>query len=198
MKILVFDFETNGLLDKIDIQPIHFCSIIIDTTKNTKRIQETFIKYNKPLDLKIIESTGITDKKLKEEGIDYDLFLKGLNKIFDIKYDYIVGHNIINFDIPLAEKILNRKIDKNIIFDTAGQFKSELLAFDNKFNQSFYKFHSYILNIKRKGLFFNLEKAIKYYNIEEKTGNLHSAYTDVLYTVDIFFKQLEKINNGNN
>lgn len=185
---LVFDFETTGLLHDPTIRPIEFFGI--NATPNGEQFEGHWL-INCPFKLnpKITEITGITDEELERDGIDLEVFLKRLDKIFSKHYDYVVGHNIINFDIPLAEKLLNRTLRKDNIFDTAGAFKATLLNHTKNYG-SYYDFHKRALDTPRKGLFFNLKLAIKHYEIPELPGSLHRADTDVRYTFEVFKKQL--------
>jgi DNA polymerase III epsilon subunit-like protein len=185
--ILVFDFETTGLLHDPTIRPIEFFGLNI----NHDNVYEGHWLINCPFKLnpKIIKITGITDEELESDGIDLEIFLKKLDKVFSQNYDYIVGHNIIKFDIPLAEKLLNRTIRKDNIFDTAGAFKAKLLGYTNRYNNH-YDYHLEALNTMRKGLFFNLKLAVEHYEIAPITGSLHRASTDVKYTYEVFKKQI--------
>lgn len=185
---LVFDFETTGLLHDPTIRPIEFFGI--NTIPDGTSFEGHYlINCPFPLNPKIIEITGITDEELARDGIDLEVFLKKLDKIFSKNYDYVVGHNIINFDIPLAEKLLNRTLKKDNIFDTAGAFKAKLLGNTKRYGSN-YDFHKQALNTPRKGLFFNLKLAIEHYEIPTIPGSLHRASTDVRYTYEVFKKQI--------
>lgn len=186
--ILVFDFETTGLLTDPTIRPIEFFGLQVNKTLGETFEGHWLINCPFPLSPKIVEITGITDKELIENGIDLEKFLKKLDKVFSFHYDLIIGHNIIKFDIPLVEKLLNKTLKKDNIFDTAGAFKAHLIG-KTQTHSDTYAFHLDVLNTPRKGVYFNLKEAIKYYEIPEREGGLHRASTDVKYTYDVFKKQ---------
>ena len=85
---LVFDLETNGLLN--DVTRIH-CIAIYDST--TDEIET----YN--------------DEKNNKYSIT-----EGLNKL--LVADTIVGHNIIGFDIPCISKLYNFFTPRSCVVDT--------------------------------------------------------------------------------
>ena len=193
MTIIIFDFETNGLLNDKNFQPIEFCAIIVKDNIIIKEIQH-YIKCPFPLSDKIKELTKITDEQLETKGIDIDVLKIILVNLFIHEdYDLIVSHNGINFDIPIIENLINVSLEKSKQYDTAGEFKSKLLNLNIFENQTFYNFHKYVLSLKRKGIYFNLLKAIEYYEINLNNESLHNAKTDVYYTFEVFKKQINNI-----
>jgi DNA polymerase III alpha subunit (gram-positive type) len=194
MRTIIFDFETNGLLSKPDCQPVEFSCLVIkgDIIKE----QDVLIKCAGTIDEKAIETHGITKEMLDKDGIEYEIFLKGLDQILFHKENFrIVGHNIINFDIPLAEKILNKQINKNLIFDTAAYFKNELMGYEASFSNN-YKYQKEVLEQRIKGLYFNLKAATLHYKTELVEGNAHRAMNDVKNTYNVYKKQYDKYTNS--
>lgn len=189
MRTIIFDFETNGLLNKPDCQPVEFSCLVIKG--ETIKEQDVLIKCLGTMDEKAEQTHGLSKEVLEEKGIDFNLFLEGLDKIlFNKEVSKIVGHNIINFDIPLAERLLNKTINKDLIFDTAAYFKGELL---NKRFFSSYQHQKDILDTWARDIYFNLGAAIKHYNINTIEGNLHRAMTDVKYSYEVYKEQIKKL-----
>ncbi len=163
MRTIIFDFETNGLLHKPDFQPVEFSCLVING--DIIREQDVLIKCAGTIDDKAFEAHKLSKEYLEEHGIEYETFLKGLDQIiFHKEVGRIIGHNIIGFDIPAVEKILNKEVNKDLIFDTAAHFKAELLGIDRK---ATYWNHKYVLSLMRKGVYFNLGKAIEHYQIPQ-------------------------------
>lgn len=188
MRTVIFDIESNGLLHKEDFQPVEFSCLVVkgDIIKE----QDVLIKCAGTIDDKAFEAHKLSKEYLNENGIEYETFLKGLDQIlFHKEVTRIVGHNIIGFDIPAVEKILNKEVNKDLIFDTAAHFKAELLGLTVKSN---YYNHKYVLGLMRKGVYFNLSKAIEHYKIPPIKGELHRALTDTKYSYEIYKKQIDK------
>lgn len=78
-----------------------------------------------------IETDGLLDEVTKIHCLSYRIFdgkkevasnsITDYNKIIDFvnKQETLVGHNIIKYDVPVLEKILNMKVSSNVI-DTLG------------------------------------------------------------------------------
>lgn len=183
-RTLIFDFETNGLLHIPNFQPIEFAALVVDDEKI--REQHTLIKCPTPLPQEIVEKIGITDDMLIH-GMDYPVFRQKLGQLFTYSNNCLfIGHNIINFDIPVVERILGLTINKNLVYDTAAIFKAKLLNLPiPKTYEEQYK----VLKTQRKGIYFNLKAATEHYEIEKQEGDFHRALTDVYYTYEIYKKQ---------
>lgn len=189
MRTIIFDFETNGLLNKSDCQPVEFSCLVI--SGDIIKEQDVLIKCIGTMDEKAEQTHGLSKEILDKDGVDYNFFLEGLDKIlFHKNVGRIIGHNIINFDIPLAERLLNKVINKDLIFDTAAYFKGDLLG--RKFFNN-YRHQKDILDTWAKGVYYNLGEAIKYYNIKPIEGSLHRAMTDVKYSYEVYKEQIKRL-----
>lgn len=91
MIFIVFDIEADGLLE--DATKIHCFSYKAFSIKD--------------LEIKLLEKKTLT----KYNDIKDFLLVKN--------HCYLVGHNIIRYDIPMLEKFLNIKIENNLV-DTLG------------------------------------------------------------------------------
>jgi len=114
-EIVFFDLETSGLNpEKDDIIEIGAVKV-----KNGVVIDEfqRLIRYDKPLPPKIVELTNITDRLLKEEGVER---LGALREFVDfIGNSKLIGHNIIGFDLPVLRHSLKRYL--NLTIDNAAE-----------------------------------------------------------------------------
>ncbi len=109
-EIVFFDLETTGFNpDEDDIIEIGAVKV-----KNGVIIDEfqRLIRYEKPLKANIVNITNITDTLLKEKGVErLQAFKDFLDFIGNRK---LIGHNIINFDIPMLEHSLKRYLNMTI------------------------------------------------------------------------------------
>jgi DNA polymerase III alpha subunit (gram-positive type) len=102
---VIIDIETTGF------NPFHDEIIEIAAVDSLGESFQTLIKIGKPLPTKIKEITKITDEMLlegvstKKALIDLNDFL---NRKSEIETKYILGHNLLNFDLPF----LNAKYKK--------------------------------------------------------------------------------------
>ena len=92
--VIVFDLETNGLLN--DATRIHCISLYSSETKKIDSFNDERYADN-PKDLPMAGHYSITTALSWLEGADY-----------------LVGHNIINFDIPVIKKFYNWHPSKSI------------------------------------------------------------------------------------
>ena len=101
MQYIIFDLEADALLD--GITKIHCLSYSIYDDKEKKE-SKTLTNYK---DIK--EFFDIVSYYINGE-----LYEKEREKL------YFIGHNIIGYDIPAVEKILNIKINQDKLLDTLG------------------------------------------------------------------------------
>ena len=96
--VIVFDLETNGLLN--DATRIHCISLYSNETNQIESFNDE--KYtNNPKDLPMAGNYSITTALGWLEVADY-----------------IIGHNIINFDIPIIKKFYSWFNPRGTIIDT--------------------------------------------------------------------------------
>ena len=96
--VIVFDLETNGLLN--DATRIHCISLYSNETNQIESFNDE--KYtDNPKDLPMAGNYSITTALSFLEGADY-----------------IIGHNIINFDIPIIKKFYHWFNPRGTIIDT--------------------------------------------------------------------------------
>lgn len=202
-KIIVYDFETTGLLDKADVQPIELAAYVIDVD-GSKKIIHQYIKcpysiedlYINPKQT-ISTLTGITDE-MCNNGYELDYVIKGFEDILresQATLHCIVGHNILNYDNILYGMMQNRlggehMIDESRCFDTGGQFKGELLGWKKFDNLKHHQYQRRCLDAKSR-VKWNLTAAGQHYGIAS-SGIAHSAIGDIENNLQVFIKQLKK------
>ena len=113
MILVFFDIETTGL------NPEYNKLIEIGCIKvNNGQIMETFSRIIDPkesLPEEIKRLTGLTEEDILNYGIEED---RAIKEFFDFIEDHpLIGHNILNFDIPFIEIRGNIKL-KNRLSDT--------------------------------------------------------------------------------
>lgn len=213
MKLLIFDTETTGLINRkykptcnnLHLQPhiVQLSYLIIDdNTLQVIKVVDSIIKMpenvNIPPDSAKIH--GITNAKSKEEGICIKEVITNL--LIDIeKVDMVVCHNA-EFDILMLKIEIIRML-KNVlnVFEKVG-------AYDLELSTSIENLLDDVINIK--SIFCTMQETIdlcaiqrensrgsyfKYPTLSElhekmftvKPKNLHNSMNDILITTRCFF-----------
>lgn len=195
-QIVIYDFETNGLYDKGN-HPIEAYMTIVSPNGGISNYN-SYIKSNKKLSEKITKLTGITDEILKEKGRDITDVSKEMGRLIIGQGDLntlLVGHNSILFDNLFLRDMLTKvgypMVMNSDCFDTAGHFKAELMGWEKWDNLTYAEYHRRALETRRRGVYFNLGEACKYYSVA-RTAEFHRADADVYYTMQVFLKQLSR------
>lgn len=115
---LFLDFETTDLsIEKAEIVEIGF----LKTTKNLKIISSGsfLVKTDKAIDERIAKDILKFDNDfVQNHGFEKDYAIAKLGDMI-LKCKYIIAHNGLGFDIPMAKKYLGNEIFKDkIIVDT--------------------------------------------------------------------------------
>lgn len=142
-RYIVFDLETTGLYAQYE-DIIEFGAVVYEGNRVVEH-KQFFIKPNVPINVRVEELTGISQKDV-DNAVDQ---LTGLKQILDfIKDDVLVAHNGINFDYSF----INTKLEqyglaplKNCIIDTMvisralnPEYKSNTLEYICKKNHIMY------------------------------------------------------------
>lgn len=188
-ELLIYDLETNGFFEgnpnplPIEIAAIHINpdGVVAINELISEDLSDTPILITD----KITEITGITNEQLSSDG-------KPLRQVLaqfapTMNADLIIGHNIVRFDNLFIKNLLNIDLF-NKTFDTAGEFKSRKIGWNKFAKASFADFHSKVLDVRRRGLKYNLDIACEECNIPIRP-NRHRAITDVIMTADLFLFQ---------
>ena len=194
-KFLFLDFETFNLnLNNEFNLPWQVATLYLETKSNgngkliTDELcrHDLYIKWD--TDLKIGEGarriTGYSETKFKSRCIPQE---EAFEKIYNLceECDYIVGHNVLGFDIYLLRDWyrVHGKEYKHLPFkviDTLAFARS--IAIDYSFansGSSLFEFQMKMLNVRKKGLKTSLGALGKSYSIDHDYEKLHDALVDL-------------------
>lgn len=180
-KILFFDFETTSLdVSKADIVEFGY----IKTTEDLSIISSgsLLIKTSKEIDECIAKDVLKFDNDfLNEHGCEQSIAFCEMSKIFQ-DCDYLVAHNGLSFDIPIAKKFLGEDLfkEKTIVdtmLDLPDDFYTQLPTKKLKY-----------LAIERGIFLRHTHRTIKDVTI---LHSLLESFKDILDT--IFYKASKKI-----
>lgn len=164
MEILIFDTETSGL-NPSEHQIIEFGLIKCKYENGNFTLLEEdnfLIKCDTPLDSKITEITGITDERLKKEGITKAEAYKRIKPF--VKDGIIIAGYNVQFDLKFLDSFIKD-------FEPDFKFKNDFLCAMTLF-RDFYKYPN------------RLKDAIEVLQIEGE--NTHRASDDAKATMEVF------------
>tara|TARA_B100000519_G_scaffold170241_1_gene155885 strand:+ start:994 stop:1659 length:666 start_codon:yes stop_codon:yes gene_type:complete len=194
-KFLFLDFETFNLnLNNEFNLPWQVATLLIETVKNSngdiknavRDRQDLYLKWD--TDLKIGEGarriTGYSEAKFKSRCVPQEEAFGEIYKLCE-ECDYIVGHNVLGFDIYLLRDWykVHGKEYKHLPFkviDTLAFARS--IAVDYSFENSgssLFEFQMKMLNVRKKGLRTSLGALGKSYSIDHDYDKLHDALVDL-------------------
>lgn len=204
MKVLVFDTETTGLPEENNVS-------ILDTFRWPYIVQLSFIYYDSeindvieyydnviklPENITIPEDSinihGITNKTMKENGINIKTALKKFNDILK-DCDIVVGHNISFDKRMIMVECIRNKISQ---YFTRGQDKKpEFCTMKNSKNICKIK----MVNFKGEEYFKNPKLSELYtFIFKEEPKNLHNSFVDVMLCLRCYFMITENRDIINN
>jgi hypothetical protein len=205
MKILVFDTETTGKIDKYadlsetEKQPyiVQFSYVMYDTDKNNLLMNDNIIKIPKDIVIpdECINIHGITQEKCQKEGI---ILYKVLSNFFvNVKQaDYMIGHNL-EFDVKmliiefyrLKEESGNDEAYDRIIdyFERGKQFSSKCFC-TMKNTADICKLEN--PNKKSKEYKYPRLSELHKHLFSYEPKNLHNSLFDVIITLRCFYKMI--------
>ena len=187
--LLIYDLETNGYFDgNPNPLPIEIATILV--TPDAIQISDKFVSTDLNgeeiiVPVHITDVTGITTEQLKRKGIALEELLKEFIPTTDAVM--IIGHNIVRFDNLFVKHLTSIDLFGKT-FDTAGEFKSRKIGWNKFPKASFADFHSKVLDVKRRGLKYNLDIACEEHGIRIRE-NRHHAIVDVIMTAELFLAQ---------
>jgi DNA polymerase III epsilon subunit-like protein len=138
--------------------------------------------------------TRFDPKTIEKKGIDPEAFFPTLKDWID-KTDYIVGHNIIGFDLYIINEyykfmeiepvdLLSKSIDTNLLYKGIKTGKSY-----NPKKESLQEYMYKLYHTKFKNIRTNLTATGKDLNIQHDYDSLHNALSDL----ELNFKVWNKI-----
>ncbi len=199
----VIDLETTGLASyRHKIIQLGYCAV---RNKCPDKIGSFILRQDYHTSDNWSETerlTGLSFEKVSALGLDEAVILPAFMDTVKTWVDsgrFIVGHNLINFDIPFLNRHaamrgsdyeipLTRALDTGMIVKAARGG----IYFDP--NDTFFMFAKRTYNVIRKGLFWKLAYCIKDYGLEEKFNGLqyHDAANDCFAT-HILFEKIREV-----
>jgi len=193
-KLVFIDCETYNLC-------LNFChnvtwQVSMLDTDGTKKTDERdyYIKWD--TDFKISEDaariTRYDDNFVQENGKTLEQTLPTIQKWLD-KADYIVGHNILGFDIYLIKELykLHGKDYRPLIpkvIDTNCIARGIKMEIPYRAGEDFTEYQYRIYNTRRKGIRSNLTALGKEFGIDHDYANLHNALVDLDLNLKVWNK----------
>ena len=203
MKILVFDTETTGKIDKYsdlsetEKQPhiVQFSYVMYDTDKNNVFLHDNIIKISKDIVIssECVQIHGITQEKCQNSGV----ILYDVLRNFHVNMkeaDYIIGHNL-EFDVKMLiielyrlkeesgnDEAYDRMID---YFEKGKQFNSKCFC-TMKNTMDICKLEN--PNKKSKEYKYPKLSELHRYLFSYEPKNLHNSLFDVVITLRCFYK----------
>jgi DNA polymerase III epsilon subunit-like protein len=164
-----------------------------DGTKKTDE-RDYYIKWD--TDFKISDDakriTRYDDNFVQENGKTLKQTLPTIQKWLD-KADYVVGHNILGFDIYLIKELykLHGEDYKPLvpkIIDTNCIARGIKMEIPYRAGEDFTEYQYRIYNTRRKGIRSNLTALGKEFGIDHDYANLHNALVDLDLNLKVWNK----------
>lgn len=200
LRFVFFDFETESLnLSFENNLPWQIAMIKIDSGQEVDS-RDYYLKWDRKINVSegAAKVTGFDLEKYKKIAVDQATVFPEIEEWFGWA-DYIVGHNILNFDIPLAKewykmhnknwkKLLPKCIDTKCI---AQSIKSKI-PFDIE-NDDFLSWQIALSTYHERGVKTNLSQMAKDNEIEFNPSFMHSALYDIRVNEEVFEKLIWQI-----
>ena len=161
-----------------------------------KKIAEKnfYIKWDTKLKIsaEAARITRYSPKAMEEKGLSPEEVFPTIEDWLD-NADYIVGHNILGFDLYLIKdyykymgKPYKHLVEK--VIDTNCIAKGLKLGNYYKSNDNFLEYQYKMYNIRKKGLRTNLAALGREYEIEHDDEDLHDAVVDLKLNIKVWNK----------
>lgn len=197
VKFLVMDFETEDL-NLYTTKPWQFACVI---AQNGKVIREhnLLIKWpNLNISKEAEQITRFNRGIWESEGMDPKEAFELINEELDAA-DWIAGHNLLGFDVPVYRRSCERLGIKPLpihrkLIDTLACGKGIKLERFYKPTENFFCYQMGMINerVDKKG-FATLNAFCDYYSIPVDKSKLHDALYDVEKNYEVLKKMLWKI-----
>tara|TARA_Y100000310_G_C20550046_1_gene747605 strand:+ start:270 stop:908 length:639 start_codon:yes stop_codon:yes gene_type:complete len=156
--------------------------------------KDLLVKWDRPINVSkdAARITRFDSMKHKREAVHIDEIFPTVKDWLD-KSDYIIGHNILGFDIYLIKHMYERAGEPYDhlmpkILDTNCIAKGAKLGLNFDSETSFLTYQYKMLGIRKRGLKTNLEGLGKEYKIEHDYANLHDAVNDLELNLKVWNK----------
>lgn len=197
--LIVWDLETTGFVDNPDARIIEIGAVVIRDGEVHSE-QSWVLNHGIEIPEKITEITGITKEIIEEEGVNPDIALSEFIRLL-VESDLHLTHNGFKFDIPFLIKQLKAipgTPDHSFNFfqqcleanglDSAVMYKARQLDMKIKEGESVKQFADRVMNVRAKGVFFNVGHCCDDLGISREGVEQHRALADVKLTWEIFKK----------
>jgi DNA polymerase III epsilon subunit-like protein len=191
---VLIDCETENLcLNSFHNLPWQIAMI---KTKGGEKVDEKdyYVKWDREINIspEAARITKFSRKTYENKAVSYKEIFPTIKDWLD-EADYIVGHNILGFDIYLIKSFYEKQGEDyshllNKVLDTyciAKGIKSNL-PFTNE--TDFLEYQYKMLNKVIKGIKTNLKALGKEYNIDHDYENLHNALVDLELNLKVWNK----------
>ena len=194
-KTLVFiDCETLNLcLNKSHNLPWQVSMIKVQGDRGVSQ-KDFFIKWD--TNLKISEDaariTRYSQSKIDKHGLPPDEVFPTIQDWLD-KSDYVVGHNILGFDIYLIKDLYEAhgadwKPLVNKVIDTNCIARGVKMGLQYRPESDFTSYQYRVYHTRKKGLRSSLTALGKEFNIDHDYENLHNAIVDLELNIKVWNK----------
>jgi len=194
-EIVFIDCETENLcLNRSHNLPWQVAMIKTMNGKNTDE-KDFMISWERELHVGFMAAkiTKFSPAKHKEKAVPHDQVFPTIKDWLD-NADYIIGHNILGFDIYLikgmyeqAGESYDHLMDK--VLDTMCLMRGIKLNLKHKpETESLLEYQYKLLHTKKKGLKTNLQAVAKEFKIEHDYTNLHNALVDLDLNLKVWNK----------
>jgi DNA polymerase III epsilon subunit-like protein len=169
---------------------------------NGKKVDERnfIIKHDRDLHVGVIAAriTRFTTKMHEEKSVQFEEVFPTIKEWLD-SADYILGHNILGFDIYLIKGMYEKcgldyshLTDK--VLDTMALVRGIKLNIEHKpESESILEYQYKLLHTRRKGVKTNLQAVSKEYGIEHNYEMLHDAIVDLELNLKLWNKMLYQL-----
>lgn len=180
---------------------LHYChnlpwQIAMIKAKGDKKFAEKdfYIKWD--TDLKISADaariTRFDPRVIEKHGVPPEEIFPTMEDWLD-NADYIVGHNILGFDIYLIKeyyKMMGKSADHlyEKVIDTHSVAKGWKLSLPYKQETSFLEYQYMAAHIRKKGIKTSLSALGKEFDIDHDYGKLHNALIDLELNLKVWNK----------
>ena len=196
---LIFDYETCGLnLASLNNKPWQLAYLVIQNNEVVEK-KDFYLKWDHlPISDDAKRITGFKQKVYENKAVDPSGVLDDFEKYFYDEDYYIVGHNIIGFDIYIHNihrilcgkssdySYMNRLIDTNCL----ARARKQDIELNN---EDFISWQYKLQNHRVKGIRTSLKQLCKDYDIEFDESKLHNALYDIFKNYQVFKKLLWEI-----
>ena len=206
----LFKFDSDTVYTFVDCETLNLClhschnlpwQIAMIKVKGNKKIDEKdfYIKWD--TDLKISNEaariTRYSQSKIDKDGIKPEEAFPTIDDWF-INCDYIVGHNVLGFDIYLIKslyKLFGKDCNfiTNKVVDTLSIARGYKLGINYDLSNSFLEYQYKMLHTRRKGVRTNLTALGKEFNIDHNYEKLHNAIVDLELNLKLWNKMIYQL-----